>query len=160
DMVSYFTALAAQRRTDPTGDLASVIANAELDGEQLADLDMLGHYVIIATAGHDTTSSAISGGLLALIENPDQLGLLRSKPQLIDEAMADELIRFGSPVKQFTRTCQAPFTLRGVDFSPGDLVLLSYASANRDEEVFDSPDRLDVRRDNAMRQLAFGFGRH
>lgn len=160
DMVTYFTTLANDRRAQPTEDLASVIANAEIRGVPLPDLEMLGHYVIIATAGHDTTSSAIAGGLLALLENPDQLELLRANPELIDGALADELIRFISPVKQFTRTCQEPFTIGGVDFVPGDLLLLSYASANRDEEVFANPDRLDVRRENAMRQLAFGFGRH
>ena len=159
DMVTYFTGLAGERRACPTDDLASVIANAELDGCPLADMDMLGHYVIIATAGHDTTSNAISGGLLALMEHPDQLALLQAQPELIDHA-ADELIRYVSPVKHFMRTCRAPFTLRDVTFEPGDLVYLSYASANRDEAVFPDPLHLDVRRENAASHLAFGFGRH
>lgn len=159
DMVTYFTALAEQRRATPTDDLASVIANARLDGELLPDMDMLGHYVIIATAGHDTTSNSIAGGLLALLEHPDQLDLLRSHPELIDHA-ADELIRYVSPVKHFMRNCQAPFTVRDVTFQPGDLLYLSYASANRDEAVFADPFRLDVRRENAASHLAFGFGRH
>ena len=115
--------------------------------------------MIIATAGHDTTSSVIGGGLLALIEHPDQLELLRADPELIHNA-ADELIRYVSPVKHFMRTCQEPFTLRDVTFEPGEHVLLSYASANRDDEVFADPDRLDVRRPNAASHLAFGFGRH
>ena len=80
DMVTYFTGLANDRRSSPTEDLASVIANAELDGCPLADMDMLGHYVIIATAGHDTTSNAIGGGMLALLEHPDQLALCSSTP--------------------------------------------------------------------------------
>ncbi len=159
DFVSYFTALANERRAHPTADLASVIANAEVDGQPLTDMEMLGHYLIIATAGHDTTSNAISGGLLALIEQPDQLELLRARPELIDLA-ADELIRYVSPVKHFLRTCREPFTLRDVTFQPGDMLLLSYASANRDEEVFPDPMRLDVRRENAASHLAFGFGRH
>jgi cytochrome P450 len=150
---------AGQRRTDPTGDLASVIANAELEGALLSDMDMLGHYVIIATAGHDTTSNAIGGGMLALLEQPDQLELLRAEPDLIDNA-ADEFIRFVSPVKHFARTCQEQFTLGAVTFEPGDLLYLSYASANRDEAVFPDASRLDVRRDNAATHLAFGFGRH
>ena len=78
DLVSYFTALAAERRLHPTDDLSSVIANAEIDGRLLPDMDMLGHYVIIATAGHDTTSNAIAGGLVALMEYRDQLELLRA----------------------------------------------------------------------------------
>jgi cytochrome P450 len=159
DFVAYFTALAEDRRATPTDDLASVIANAEIDGQPLPDLDMLGHYVIIATAGHDTTANAIGGGLLALIEHPDQLDRLRAEPELITNA-ADELIRYVSPVKHFARNCREPFTLRDVTFEPGDVLCLSYASANRDEEVFPDPFRLDVGRDNASSQLAFGFGRH
>ena len=159
DFVNYFTALGERSARAPTDDLASVIANAEIDGEPLADLDMLGHYVIIATAGHDTTSSAIAGGLLALIEHPDQLQLLREHPELIDAA-ADEIIRYVSPVKHFMRNCQEPFTLHDVTFQPGELLYLSFASANRDEDVFPDAARLDVRRENASSHLAFGFGRH
>lgn len=120
---------------------------------------MLGHYVIIATAGHDTTSNAIGGGLVALMEYPDQIQLLQESPELIDNA-ADELIRYVSPVKHFMRTCQQAFSLRDVTFQPGDLLYLSYASANRDEDFFPDPMRLDVRRDNASRHLAFGSGPH
>jgi cytochrome P450 len=159
DFVQYFTALANDRRAHPTSDLASVIANAELGGQPIADLDAFGHYLIIATAGHDTTSSAIGGGMLALLDYPDQLALLQSQPELVHNA-ADEFIRYVSPVKHFLRTCQAPFTVRDVTFEPGDVVLLSFASANRDEEVFADPFRLDVRRENAASHLAFGFGRH
>jgi cytochrome P450 len=159
DMVNYFTALAVDRRAHPTSDLASVIANADIDGEPLPDMDTLGHYVIIATAGHDTTSSVIGGGLLALLEHRGQLELLQAAPELIHGA-ADELIRYVSPVKHFMRTCQAPFTLRDTTFQPGELLYLSFASANRDETVFADPFRLDVCRENAFSHLAFGFGRH
>ncbi len=136
-----------------------MIANAELDGQPIADLDAFGHYLIIATAGHDTTSSAIGGGMLALLDYPDQLALLQSQPELVHNA-ADEFIRYVSPVKHFLRTCRASFTVRDVTFEPGDLVLLSFASANRDEDVFADPFRLDVQRENAANHLAFGFGRH
>jgi cytochrome P450 len=159
DFVSYFGALMSERRAEPTDDLASVIANAELDGHPLPDMDALGHYLIIATAGHDTTSNTIAGGLLALMEHPDQLVLLQERPALIDRA-ADEFIRYASPVKHFMRTCRAPFTIRDVTFQPGDLLYLSYASANRDEQVFADPFRFDVERENAAGHLAFGFGRH
>ena len=159
DFMNYFTSLTGDRRAHPTGDLASVIANARVDGEPLPDMDTLGHYVIIATAGHDTTSSVIGGGLLALLEYPEQLALLQAQPDLIHSA-ADELIRYVSPVKHFMRTCQEPFTLGGVAFEPGDHLLLSFASANRDESVFTDASKLDVRRANAASQLAFGFGRH
>jgi cytochrome P450 len=159
DFAVYFSELAASRRAEPTADLASVIANAAIDGEPLSDMELVGHYVIIATAGHDTTSNSIAGGLHALVEQRDQLDLLQADPDLIDGA-ADELIRFVSPVKHFVRTCQSPFTIRDVTFEPGDLLLLSYASANRDDEVFEDPFRLDVTRGNASNHLAFGFGRH
>ena len=159
DFVGYFTALANDRKANPTGDLASVIANADINGVPLPDMDIFGFYLIIATAGHDTTSNSIAGGLLALMEHRDQLELLQSQPELIDHA-ADELIRYVSPVKHFIRTCQEPFTLRDVTFQPGDITLLSYASANRDDEVFPDPFRLDVQRANASTHLAFGFGRH
>jgi cytochrome P450 len=159
DFVSYFTSLTSQRRTHPTDDLASVIANAEIDHKPLPDMDTLGHYVIIATAGHDTTSSVIAGGLLALLDNPDQLALLKADPSLIQSA-ADELIRYVSPVKHFMRTCQESFILGDVTFERGEHLLLSFASANRDETVFTNASKLDVRRENAASQLAFGFGRH
>lgn len=159
DFVMYFTELANDRRANPTEDLASVIANAQIDDGPMADMDMLGHYVIIATAGHDTTSNAISGGLLALLEFPDQLELLMARPELIDAA-ADEIVRYVSPVKHFARTCQQTFTLGDVTFEPGDLLYLSYASANRDETVFTDGMRLDVQRENASSHLGFGFGRH
>jgi cytochrome P450 len=159
DFMNYFTELTADRRARPTGDLASVIANAEIDGVTLADLQTLGHYLIIATAGHDTTSSVIAGGLLALLENRDQLDLLRQEPELVHNA-ADEFIRYVSPVKHFMRTCQAAFTLSDVSIEPGQLVLLSYASANRDDAVFANPFDFDAHRENAAGHLAFGFGRH
>ena len=159
DFMGYFSDLAADRRAHPGSDLASVIANARLDGAPLADLDVFGFYLIIATAGHDTTSNAIAGGMLALIENPDQLQMLAQQPELI-EGGSDELIRYVSPVKHFIRNCRASFALRDVNFQPGDVTLLSYASANRDESVFQDPFRLDVTRPNASKHLAFGFGRH
>jgi cytochrome P450 len=160
DFMSYFSELAADRRACPTGDLASVIANAEIDHCPLADTDMLGHYLIIATAGHDTTSNAISGGLMALLEHRDQLELLQRDPQLMDGAFADEIIRYVTPVKHFLRHCQERFTVGDTTFEPGDLLYLSFASANRDEEVFAHPMRLDVRRPNASSHVGFGFGRH
>jgi cytochrome P450 len=159
DFINYFTGLASDRRAHPTEDLASVIANAQIDGAPLPDMDVMGFYLIIATAGHDTTSNSIAGGLLALMEHPDQLALLQSDLTLSDNA-AVELIRYVSPVKHFLRTCQEPFSVGGVDFVPGDVTLLSFASGNRDEDVFEDPFRLDIQRANASSHLAFGFGRH
>jgi cytochrome P450 len=158
DMLAYFQRLTADRRAEPTEDLASAIANARVDGELLSDLDAASYYVIIASAGHDTTSSTISGGLHALIEHPDQLRRLRDDPSLMPLA-ADEMIRWVTPVKEFMRTATVDYELHGIAIKEGDSLLLSYPSANRDEDVFHSPFSFDVGR-NPNRHLAFGFGAH
>jgi len=158
DMLAYFQRLTADRRAEPTEDLASTIANARIDGEPLNDLDAASYYVIIATAGHDTTSSTVAGGLHALVEHPDQLRRLREQPSLMPLA-ADEMIRWVTPVKEFMRTATVDYELHGVPIKQGDSLLLSYPSANRDEDVFDTPFSFDVGR-NPNRHLAFGFGAH
>jgi cytochrome P450 len=158
DMFQYFTALTASRREDPTEDLASAIANARVDGEPLSDIDTVSYYVIIATAGHDTTSAVISGGLQALIENPDQRERLRDNMNLMPLA-TEEMIRWVTPVKEFMRTAREDTTVRGVPIAAGESVLLSYASANRDEDVFEDPFRFDVGRD-PNKHNAFGYGVH
>ena len=155
---SYFTALTASRRENPTEDLASAIANATIDGEPLSDIDTVSYYVIIATAGHDTTSATISGGLQALIENPDQLQRLRANLDLMPLA-TEEMIRWVTPVKEFMRTATEDTEVRGVPIAAGESVLLSYASGNRDEDVFDDPFRFDVGRD-PNKHIAFGYGVH
>lgn len=158
DMLAYFSRLTEQRRAHPTEDIASTIANARVDGELLSDKDASGYYVIIATAGHDTTSSTIAGGLHALIERPDQLARLRAEPGLLDSA-AEEMIRWVTPVKGFMRTATEDYQLRGTTIRAGESLLLSYPSANRDEDVFDDPFTFDVGR-TPNRHLAFGFGAH
>ena len=111
-------------------------------------METISYYVIVATAGHDTTASAMAGGLHALIEHPDQLARLKADPSLIPTAV-DEIIRWVTPVKHFMRNCVTPYEVRGHPFEPGDAVLLSYPSANRDEEVFADPFRFDVGRPDA-----------
>ncbi len=158
DFFSYFTALTETRKAEPTGDLASVIANATVDEAPIGIMEQISYYVIVATAGHDTTASAMAGGMLALIEHPDERARLQADPSLIPTAV-DEIIRWVTPVKHFMRNCTTEYTLRGHTFQPGDAVLLSYPSANRDEEVFDDPFRFDVGR-TPNKHLAFGFGVH
>ncbi|MEV0586677.1 cytochrome P450 [Nonomuraea sp. NPDC050310] len=153
DFFAYFQELTAARRAVPTDDLASAIANGGLN-----DFDTASYYVIIATAGHDTTSSVIAGGLHALIENPAELARLRAEPALMASAV-DEMIRWVTPVKEFMRTATRDYTLRDTKISEGDSLLLAYPSANRDEEVFTDPFRFDVGR-SPNRHLAFGFGAH
>jgi cytochrome P450 len=158
DFFAYFTELTEARKASPTDDLASVIANATLDGAPVGIMEQISYYVIVATAGHDTTASAMAGGMQQLVENPDQLARLQADPSLIPSAV-DEIIRWVTPVKHFMRNCTTEYTLRGHTFRPGDAVLLSYPSANRDEEVFDDPFRFDVGR-TPNKHLAFGFGVH
>ena len=158
DFFVYFTALTEERKAAPTDDLASVIANASVGGDPIGIMEQISYYVIVATAGHDTTASAMTGGIQALIENPDQLARLQADPSLIPTAV-DEIIRWVTPVKHFMRNATTGYTLRGHTFSPGDAVLLSYPSANRDEEVFADPFRFDVGR-SPNKHLSFGFGVH
>ncbi|MCV7426306.1 cytochrome P450 [Mycobacterium montefiorense] len=158
DMFGYFNGVTAARRENPTEDFASAIANARVDGEPLSDIDTVSYYLIVATAGHDTTSATISGGLQALVENPDQQRRLRDNLDLMPLA-TEEMIRWVTPVKEFMRTANEDTTVRGVPIAAGDSVLLSYVSANRDEEVFDDPFRFDVGRD-PNKHLAFGYGVH
>jgi cytochrome P450 len=158
EMFTYFNDVTAARRRTPTEDLASAIANARIDGEPLSDIDTVSYYLIIATAGHDTTSATISGGLLALIDNPDQLQRLRDDPDLMGLA-AEEMIRWVTPVKEFMRTAREDTTIRGVPIAAGESVLLSYPSGNRDEDVFTDPFRFDIGRD-PNKHVAFGYGVH
>ncbi|MFV1362707.1 cytochrome P450 [Mycolicibacterium elephantis] len=158
DFFDYFRKLTESRRANPTDDLASAIANGRVDGELLSEVDCLSYYVIVATAGHDTTSHAISGGLRALIENPDQLERLKANPELMPTAV-EEMIRWSTPVKEFMRTAAADTEVRGVPIKQGESAYLAYVSANRDEEIFDEPFKFDVGRD-PNKHLAFGYGVH
>jgi cytochrome P450 len=157
-MFGYFNGVTASRRECPTEDLASAIANARIDGEPLSDIETVSYYLIVATAGHDTTSATISGGLHGLIANPDQLERLRNNLDLMPLA-TEEMIRWVTPVKEFMRTAAEDTTVRGVPIAAGESLLLSYVSANRDEEVFTDPFRFDVGRD-PNKHLAFGYGVH
>jgi len=158
DFFDYFAALTASRREHPTEDLASAIANATINGEPLSDMDTASYYVIVASAGHDTTSAGIAGGMLALLENPGELARLQKDMGLMGTAV-EEMIRWVVPVKEFMRTAQADTEVRGVPIAKGESVLLSYVSANRDEDVFTDPFGFDVGRD-PNKHLSFGYGVH
>jgi cytochrome P450 len=158
EMFQYFNELTASRRENPTEDLASAIANATIDGEPLSDIDTVSYYLIIATAGHDTTSATIAGGLHALIDNPEQRERLRANMDLMPLA-TEEMVRWVTPVKEFMRTAREDTEVRGVPIAAGESVLLSYVSSNRDEEVFDDPFQFDVGRE-PNKHNAFGYGVH
>ncbi|MBB2989862.1 cytochrome P450 [Mycolicibacterium iranicum] len=158
DFFAYFSKLTASRRENPTSDLASAIANGKVDGEPMSDVDTASYYVIVASAGHDTTKDAISGGLHALIENPGELARLKENPGLMPTAV-EEMIRWTTPVKEFMRTAAEDTEVRGVRIAKGESVYLAYVSGNRDEEIFDEPFRFDVGRE-PNKHLSFGYGVH
>ncbi len=155
----YFNGLAAERRANPTDDLATVIATGEVGGCPMDHHATLWYFTIVATAGHDTTSFALSGGLEALLRHPDQVATLKADPSLVNNAV-DEMIRWTSPVRHFLRYLTEPATLSGVEIPEGDRILLSYPSANRDERMFTNPMSFDATRENANRMIAFGGGEH
>jgi cytochrome P450 len=158
DFLTYVMNLMTERREHPTDDITTLLATGELHGKPLELIDQLAYFGILATAGHDTTSSVMAGGLLALIEHPDQIGLLARDPGHVESAV-EEMVRWVSPVKHFMRTAMAETKIRGQRIAEGEAVLLLYPSANRDEEVFDDADRFDITRD-PNRHLAFGHGAH
>ena len=159
DFHEYFSALTEDRRRTPVDDIATVLANGTIDGQPLGDLERLGYYIIVATAGHDTTSSSLVAGIEALCRHPDQLRALQADPSRIDQAV-DEIIRWATPVRHFLRYAQSDHEVGGKRIAAGDAVLLSYLSANRDAEKFEDPMRFDIGRANASEHLAFGTGVH
>lgn len=156
--VEYFKDVAKQRRQHPKDDVATVIATSEIDGRPIEDFEAYSYYVALASAGHDTTSATIAGGLLALIENPDAMARLRREPDLLTDA-AEEMVRFVSPVKHFFRTAAVDYEIHGKTIRAGDSILLSYPSGNRDEESFDRPFAFIPDR-SPNRHLGYGFGIH
>ena len=159
DLAMYFKGIADDRRAHPTTDIASTIANGRVDGRPLGDLETAGYYSIIATAGHDTTSSTLAGGLEALIRDPAQRRALQDDPSRIPNAV-NEMIRWVTPVRHFMRQAQDDTVVGGVPLEKDDWLLLSYLSANRDDTVFADPFRFDIGRANADMHLAFGIGVH
>lgn len=159
DFHEYFSALTEERRANPVDDIATVLATGTIDGEPLGELERLSYYIIVATAGHDTTSSSLNSGVEALARHPDQLRSLQEDPSGIPLAV-DEIVRWSTPVRHFLRHATEDYEIGGKTIRAGDRLLLSYLSANRDESVFADPFRFDTRRPNAGDHLAFGTGVH
>lgn len=158
ELFQYFGAITLDRRANPRDDVASVIANGQIDGQPIGEREAMSYYIIVATAGHDTTSSTASGGLLELIRRPDQMEKLRNDLSLLPNAV-EEMIRWITPVKHFMRTAKEDYVLRDKTIKAGDGLALFYWSGNRDEEVFDAPFEFRVDRD-VKKQVAFGHGAH
>ncbi|MBV9065248.1 MAG: cytochrome P450, partial [Methylobacteriaceae bacterium] len=155
---AYFVPLMERRRHQPKDDLASVIANARIDGKPIDHFEAVSYYVIVAAAGHDTTSSSISGGLWALCENPGEFRKAKDDPGLIPR-LVEESVRWTTPVHHVMRTATANLELSGQSVARGDWIMLNYLSANRDEAAFNEPDRFRLRR-NTSRSALFGQGVH
>ena len=158
DFFMYFNAITEARRAEPRDDVASVIANGHIDGAPISPFEAMSYYVIVATAGHDTTSSSTAGAMWALCNDPGEFAKLKADPSLIP-GLVDESIRWTTPVKHFMRSATADTELGGRHIAKGDWLMLCYPSGNRDEAVFDEPQAFRVdRRPN--RHLAFGYGAH
>jgi len=156
--MDFFRGIARERRSHPTDDVATLIATAEVDGNLIGEFEASSYFVALASAGHDTTSATLAGGLLALIQNPDEMHKLKTNPDLIPLAV-DEMVRWVSPVKHFFRTSTETYTLRGKTIRPGDHLMMAYPSANRDDDAFERPFSFIADR-NPNRHVGFGFGIH
>ncbi|MGH0032443.1 MAG: cytochrome P450 [Myxococcota bacterium] len=158
EMFLYADALAAKRRADPREDLASALVHAEVDGQKLDGLAFGMFFILLILAGNETTRNALSGGMLAFSDNPDQQRRLAADRGLLPGA-TEEILRFVSPVIYMRRTLTREAEVAGRTLPEDAKVVMCYPAANRDESVFDEPDRFDVTRDPNP-QLAFGYGPH
>jgi cytochrome P450 len=158
ELFGYFGAITEDRRKNPRDDLSTIIANGQIDGGPLDPFQAMSYYVIVATAGHDTTSSTVAGGLLQLIKNPEEMAKLKGDRSLLPNAI-EEMIRWVTPVKYFMRTAMQDYPIRGRTIREGDGLALFYWSGNRDEDVFEQPFKFRVDRPT-QKQVAFGHGVH
>ena len=154
----YANGLAEQRRREPREDLTTLLVEAEVDGERLTGMEFEAFFLMLAVAGNETTRNAITGGMLALAEHPEQRQRLIDNPALVPSAV-EEILRWITPVIHFRRTATRDVELRGKTIREGDKVVMFYPSANRDEEIFPDPDVFDVSR-APNDHLAFGVGQH
>ena len=154
----YYSPIIADRRASPRADIASLIANGKVFGNEMEERAMISYFAIASTAGHDTTSATTATGMWVLAEQPELLARLKADPALIT-GFVEETIRWASPVQQFVRSATEDYEIRGRTIRKGDLVYLSYASANRDEEQFEQPFVFDPTR-SPNRHIGFGYGAH
>lgn len=158
DFEAYFANMTQQKRANPADDVASVIANALVDGEPLDDRAMAGYYIIIASAGHDTTSASTAGAMMALAQDPEQFARVKADRSLLP-GLIEEAIRWTSPVQHFMRTAAEDTHIGGVAVRKDDWLMLSYIAANHDDAAFDNPRHFDAAR-SPNRHMAFGAGAH
>ncbi|MFI5042467.1 MAG: cytochrome P450 [Acidimicrobiales bacterium] len=157
EMFAYAAELAEQRKQEPRDDIMTALLNAEMDGDKLTDMEFNLFFLLLAVAGNETTRNAISHGLNAFLEHPEQWDDLVGDIDGAIGSATEEILRWASPVMYFRRNVIQDTTLSGVDFKAGEKVSIWYCSANRDEDVFDDPFRFDIRR-QPNDHLAFGGG--
>ncbi|MDE2597154.1 MAG: cytochrome P450 [Sphingomonadales bacterium] len=158
EFFGYLGGLVAQRRQSPQGDLMSVVANATLNGAPLSDIDTLSYGMLLAAAGHDTTSSSVGVGMMQLARMPGEFAKLQADPTLIPSAV-QEMFRWATPVRHFLRTAAVDTQVGGQAIKAGESVCLMYLAGNRDEAAFPDPDVFRVDR-SPNRHVAFGYGAH
>jgi cholest-4-en-3-one 26-monooxygenase len=152
------TLLERERRKRPQGDVFSRLVNGEFQGKALSRLMIQVNFFLLIIAGNETTRNALSGGIQALCENPDQFERLRRDPSLLPQAI-EEMLRWVSPVMQFRRTATRDTTIGDREIRKGEKVVVYYGAANRDPEVFANPEAFDISR-KPNPHLAFGVGTH
>ena len=158
EMFVYANKLRDKALAHPSDDLATALLNAELEGEKLSEVDFNYFFLLLLIAGNETTRTVTTNGMIALLENPDQLEAVKRDPSLVDSAV-EEILRFAPAVHAFRRQAMSDFEIRDQKIRAGDKVMLWYTSVNRDEEVFHDPQTFDVRR-SPNDHLAFGIGEH
>jgi methyl-branched lipid omega-hydroxylase len=158
EMFTYAQALGEDRRANPQDDITSVMMAAEVDGEQLTAQEFGSFFILLVVAGNETTRNAISHGLKALTDNPDQRELLFGDYEAHSKTAMEEIVRYATPVIHFRRTATADTEIAGTPIKAGEKVVMFYNSGNRDERVFDDPDRFDVTRSLQPAQVGFGAG--
>ncbi|MDQ1395442.1 MAG: pimeloyl-[acyl-carrier protein] synthase [Acidimicrobiaceae bacterium] len=158
NLTAYLVPLFEERRRAPQADLISALVEAEEAGDRLGADELLTTVALLLIAGHETTMNLIGNGMLALLRNPDQLALVRARPELMAPAV-EELLRYDSPVRLTIRTALQDAIVAGETVRAGEQVIAMLHAANHDPAVFESPDALDITRD-AHRHVAFGGGAH
>jgi cholest-4-en-3-one 26-monooxygenase len=158
ELFQYFDAMSRERRRQPREDIVSVVANGQVEGKPLDPVELLSYYLLLVVAGNETTRNAMTGGLIALLENPGEWQKLQRDAALVEPAV-EEVVRWITPVIQFCRTAARDASLRGKTIREGQSCCLFYASANRDEEVFEDPDVFRIDR-IPNRHIGFGVGEH
>ncbi|HLT70055.1 MAG TPA: cytochrome P450 [Acidimicrobiales bacterium] len=159
EMYDHLGAVIEDKRRHPADDLLTALVTAEDGGDRLSHDELVAQVVTLYVAGHEPTMSLIGNGLLALLRQPDQLALLRARPDLVRNAV-DELARFDGPNQFVRRIATAPLVLGGREIAPGDVVYACLGAANRDPARWEEPDRVRVDRPDAAQHVQFGAGIH